>query len=63
MKTFWEGIRAFWKNEKGAELVEWIVFVAVLVLGIVTAVVLLRNNINSGYAAIGTTISSAAASG
>ncbi|WP_221048143.1 Flp family type IVb pilin [Methylogaea oryzae] len=52
-------LKNFLRDEEGAELVEWIVFVALVVLGIAAAVAFLRDEINSGYARIGNCIKNA----
>lgn len=52
-------MRDFLRDEEGAELVEWIVFVALLVLGIGVAVVALRSAINTGYDGIKSCIANA----
>ncbi|WP_054772683.1 Flp family type IVb pilin [Methylogaea oryzae] len=49
-------LKNFLRDEEGAELVEWIVFVALLVLGIAGAVAFLRSEIQSGYQRIGNCI-------
>lgn len=57
MKTIMNLIKSFLRDEEGAELVEWIVFVAILVIGISGAVIALRSAINAGYASIASCIS------
>lgn len=47
-----ESINRFAKDENGAELVEWTVFVAVLVISIVAAIALLRTEIENTWEAI-----------
>ena len=44
--------RTFLQEEDGAELVEWTVFVAVLVISIVGAIALLRTEIENTWTAI-----------
>lgn len=57
MKTMMNLIKRFLRDEEGAELVEWIVFVAILVIGISAAVISLRSAINEGYSDIAACIS------
>lgn len=49
MNAVIDSVRHFVRNEEGAELVEWIVFVSLLVIGIGAAVIAMRDTINAGY--------------
>lgn len=53
MSTFITSIKTFLREEDGAELVEWSVFVAVLVISIVAAIAAMRTDITELWAAIG----------
>lgn len=52
MNGVFDSVKNFIRDEEGAELVEWIVFVSLLVIGIAAAIIALRDAINTGYDAI-----------
>ena len=58
-----QALKSFVQEEDGAELVEWTVFVAVLVISIVAAIALMRVEIENTWAAIRTVLVDAQSGG
>ncbi|MFE8034897.1 hypothetical protein [Thiohalocapsa marina] len=56
MKQF---LKKLWKNEEGAEVVEWVVVVALVVVGAIAAFSLLGNSVETAASSLATTISGA----
>lgn len=52
MNKLMQGIERFWKDEEGAEVVEWVLVCALIVAAFVAGYATLKDNIAAAYATI-----------
>ncbi|XKH61077.1 hypothetical protein LG290_04800 [Halomonas sediminis] len=60
MNKLMQGIERFWKDEEGAETVEWVLVCALLVAGFVAGYAALGENISGVFTAIANKLSTSA---